>query len=47
MRSADTAMYEGKHTGIIPQAGPGHAPTPSVNGRRSGRPVTALRGRSA
>jgi diguanylate cyclase (GGDEF)-like protein len=43
MRAADTAMYEGKHTGIIVQAQPGHAQTPSVNGRREGRPGTAAR----
>lgn len=47
MRAADTAMYEGKHTGLVVQAGPVHADTPSVNGRRSGRPGTAVRGRPA
>ncbi|MFD5065484.1 GGDEF domain-containing protein [Streptomyces sp. NPDC058394] len=43
MRAADTAMYEGKHSGIIVQARPGHAQAPSVNGRREGRPGTAAR----
>ncbi|MFF3061449.1 hypothetical protein [Streptomyces sp. NPDC057909] len=43
MRAADTAMYEGKHSGIIVQAHPGHAQAPSVNGRREGRPGTAAR----
>lgn len=41
MRAADTAMYEGKHTGIIVQARPDHAQAPSINGRRQGRPGTA------
>ncbi|HWU10546.1 MAG TPA: GGDEF domain-containing protein [Streptomyces sp.] len=41
MRAADTAMYQGKHTGAIIQARPDHAQTPSVNGRREGRPGTA------
>ncbi|MGW3638588.1 GGDEF domain-containing protein [Streptomyces sp. NPDC005143] len=43
MRAADTVMYEGKHSGIILQAQPGHAQAPSVNGRREGRPGTATR----
>ncbi|MET8130054.1 GGDEF domain-containing protein [Streptomyces sp. NPDC005065] len=43
MRAADAAMYEGKHSGIIVQAQPGHAQAPSVNGRREGRPGTAAR----
>jgi diguanylate cyclase (GGDEF)-like protein len=43
MRAADAAMYEGKHTGRIVQARPEHAATPSVNGRRQGRPGTAAR----
>ncbi|MCX4451675.1 GGDEF domain-containing protein [Streptomyces sp. NBC_01789] len=47
MRAADAAMYEGKHTGRIVHARPDHAAAPSVNGRRSGRPGTALRGRAA
>ncbi|GGZ18328.1 GGDEF domain-containing protein [Streptomyces nitrosporeus] len=47
MRAADAAMYEGKHTGTIIQARPDHARVPSVNGRRLGRPGTAVRGRAA
>ncbi|MFI6125361.1 GGDEF domain-containing protein [Streptomyces sp. NPDC051064] len=43
MRAADAAMYEGKHTGTIVQAHRGHAQTPSINGRRQGRPGTAAR----
>ncbi|MDQ0840574.1 hypothetical protein [Streptomyces sp. V1I6] len=41
MRAADTAMYEGKHTGRIVHARPDHAHTPTINGRRQGRPSTA------
>lgn len=47
MRAADAAMYEGKHTGGVVQARPDHARVPSVNGRRLGRPGTAVRGRAA
>lgn len=47
MRAADAAMYEGKHTGDILRARPDHARVPSVNGRRAGRPGTAVRGRAA
>ncbi|MFE7045088.1 GGDEF domain-containing protein [Streptomyces atratus] len=47
MRAADAAMYEGKHTGDIVRARPDHARVPSVNGRRAGRPGTAVRGRAA
>jgi hypothetical protein len=37
-------MYEGKHTGhIVVHARPDHAHTPSVNGRRQGRPGTTIR----
>ncbi|MFE9912892.1 GGDEF domain-containing protein [Streptomyces clavifer] len=43
MRAADTAMYEGKHTGTVVQARPDHAQAPSINGRRQGRPGTAER----
>ncbi|MFE7332829.1 GGDEF domain-containing protein [Streptomyces sp. NPDC057565] len=43
MRAADTAMYEGKHTGHIVHARPDHAHMPSVNGRRQGRPGTTIR----
>ncbi|MER6609893.1 GGDEF domain-containing protein [Streptomyces sp. NPDC000927] len=47
MRAADAAMYQGKHTGVVVQARPDHARAPSVNGRRLGRPGTAVRGRTA
>lgn len=43
IRAADTAMYEGKHTGRIVHARPDHAHTPTINGRRQGRPGTANR----
>ncbi|MFJ3106570.1 GGDEF domain-containing protein [Streptomyces sp. NPDC086835] len=43
MRAADTAMYEGKHTGRIVHARPDHAQTSTINGRRQGRPGTATR----
>ncbi|MFE1521815.1 diguanylate cyclase domain-containing protein, partial [[Kitasatospora] papulosa] len=43
MRAADAAMYEGKHTGTVVQARPDHTRTPSINGRRQGRPGTAAR----
>ncbi|MEV5864362.1 GGDEF domain-containing protein [Streptomyces sp. NPDC052071] len=43
MRAADTAMYEGKHRGVVVQARPEHAQAPSINGRRKGRPGTAVR----
>ncbi|MGW2841825.1 GGDEF domain-containing protein [Streptomyces sp. NPDC001493] len=47
MRAADAAMYQGKHTGTVTLATAGHAAVPSVNGRRLGRPGTALPGRAA
>ncbi|MFE8979077.1 GGDEF domain-containing protein [Streptomyces cyaneofuscatus] len=47
MRAADSAMYEGKHTGNIIQARPDHTNIPAVNGRRAGRPGTAALGRAA
>jgi hypothetical protein len=37
MRAADTAMYEGKHTGVIVQAQPGHAPGRAANAARLAR----------
>ncbi|MFE7709199.1 GGDEF domain-containing protein [Streptomyces sp. NPDC057486] len=43
MRAADTAMYEGKHAGVVVHARPDHAHMPSVNGRRQGRPGTMIR----
>ncbi|MFJ2745687.1 GGDEF domain-containing protein [Streptomyces sp. NPDC087440] len=46
-RAADAAMYEGKHGGRARFATPAHAATPSVNGRRAGRPGTHQWGRAA
>ncbi|ALC32308.1 GGDEF domain-containing protein [Streptomyces sp. CFMR 7] len=46
-RAADAAMYAGKHTGRAVLAGPQHATVPSINGRRAGRPGTAVSGRAA
>ena len=40
LRAADAAMYAGKHSGRPVMAGPEHAATASVNGRRAGRPGT-------
>ncbi|MFF7365414.1 diguanylate cyclase domain-containing protein [Streptomyces sp. NPDC008125] len=47
MRAADAAMYQGKHTGVVVVATADHAAVPSVNGRRKGRPGTAVPGRAA
>ncbi|MFD5065544.1 GGDEF domain-containing protein, partial [Streptomyces sp. NPDC058394] len=47
MRAADTAMYEGKHTGIPVVAGPEQANGASINGRRAGRPGTHTAARAA
>ncbi|WP_445520951.1 GGDEF domain-containing protein [Streptomyces sp. NEAU-174] len=46
-RTADAALYEGKHSGRAHLATKKHATAPSVNGRRSGRPGTHLWGRAA
>jgi predicted signal transduction protein with EAL and GGDEF domain len=46
-RAADTALYDGKHSGRAVLATAAHAATPSVNGRREGRPGTAMWGRAA
>lgn len=46
-RAADTALYDGKHSGKAMLATAAHAATPTVNGRRAGRPGTALWGRAA
>ncbi|MFE6818596.1 GGDEF domain-containing protein [Streptomyces sp. NPDC057675] len=46
-RAADTALYEGKHSGRARFATAAHASVPSVNGRRAGRPGTAAWGRAA
>jgi diguanylate cyclase (GGDEF)-like protein len=41
-RAADAALYDGKHTGRAVLATAAHAAVPSVNGRRAGRPGTAV-----
>lgn len=41
-RAADAALYAGKHTGRAHLATPAHTTVPSINGRRAGRPGTAL-----
>ncbi|MFE2625809.1 GGDEF domain-containing protein [Streptomyces caelestis] len=46
-RAADAALYDGKHSGQAVLATATHATTPSINGRRAGRPGTAAWGRAA
>ncbi|MFI8515417.1 diguanylate cyclase domain-containing protein [Streptomyces sp. NPDC085460] len=46
-RAADAALYDGKHSGRAVLATAVHASVPSVNGRRAGRPGTAVWGRAA
>ncbi|MDH2392976.1 GGDEF domain-containing protein [Streptomyces sp. HNM0663] len=46
-RAADAALYDGKHTGRAHLATQQHAAVPSINGRRAGRPGTAVWGRAA
>ncbi|MEV0695559.1 GGDEF domain-containing protein [Streptomyces sp. NPDC050388] len=46
-KAADAALYHGKHSGRAVLATAAHATTPSVNGRRAGRPGTAVWGRAA
>lgn len=46
-RAADSALYDGKHTGRAILATRQHATVPSINGRRAGRPGTAVWGRAA
>ncbi|MEU5397322.1 GGDEF domain-containing protein [Streptomyces tibetensis] len=46
-RAADAALYDGKHSGRAVLATPAHATVPSINGRRAGRPGTAVWGRAA
>lgn len=46
-RAADAALYDGKHTGRAVVASPAHITVPSINGRRAGRPGTAVWGRAA
>ncbi|MFF9607625.1 GGDEF domain-containing protein [Streptomyces sp. NPDC014684] len=46
-RAADAALYDGKHSGRAVVASPAHTTVPSTNGRRAGRPGTAVWGRAA
>ncbi|MFH8939642.1 GGDEF domain-containing protein [Streptomyces griseosporeus] len=46
-RAADAALYDGKHSGRAVVASPAHITVPSINGRRAGRPGTAVWGRAA
>lgn len=46
-RAADAALYAGKHTGRAVLAAAAHTTVPSINGRRAGRPGTAMWGRAA
>ncbi|MEV7020306.1 GGDEF domain-containing protein [Streptomyces sp. NPDC093991] len=46
-RAADAALYDGKHSGRAVVASPAHTTVPSINGRRAGRPGTAVWGRAA
>ncbi|MFF0170710.1 GGDEF domain-containing protein [Streptomyces prasinus] len=46
-RTADAALYDGKHSGRAIVATAAHVAVPSVNGRRAGRPGTAVWGRAA
>ncbi|SCE40443.1 GGDEF domain-containing protein [Streptomyces sp. OspMP-M43] len=46
-RAADAALYDGKHSGRAVLATAEQAAVPSINGRRAGRPGTAVWGRAA
>ncbi|MEU1010957.1 GGDEF domain-containing protein [Streptomyces sp. NPDC005890] len=46
-RAADAALYDKKHSGRAVVASPAHTTVPSTNGRRAGRPGTAVWGRAA
>ncbi|MFH9090479.1 GGDEF domain-containing protein [Streptomyces sp. NPDC017673] len=46
-RAADAALYDGKHSGRAVLATAAHVTVPSINGRRAGRPGTAVWGRAA
>ncbi|OLO25516.1 GGDEF domain-containing protein [Streptomyces sp. MNU77] len=46
-RAADAALYDGKHSGRSVVATTTHATTPSINGRRAGRPGTTVWERAA
>ncbi|MFD8026595.1 diguanylate cyclase domain-containing protein [Streptomyces lavendulae] len=45
--AADAALYDGKHSGRAHLATAAHTTLPSINGRRAGRPGTAVWGRAA
>jgi predicted signal transduction protein with EAL and GGDEF domain len=44
---ADAALYDGKHSGRAVLATQEHVTVPSINGRRAGRPGTAVWRRAA
>ncbi|MFD9572624.1 GGDEF domain-containing protein [Streptomyces sp. NPDC059982] len=46
-RAADAALYDGKHSGRAVLATAQHVTVASINGRRAGRPGTAVWGRAA
>lgn len=46
-RAADAALYDGKHSGRAVLAAAQHVTVPSINGRRAGRPGTAVWGRAS
>jgi diguanylate cyclase (GGDEF)-like protein len=46
-RAADSALYDGKHSGRAVLATAQQAKVPSINGRRAGRPGTTVWGRAA
>ncbi|WP_331727051.1 GGDEF domain-containing protein (plasmid) [Streptomyces sp. NBC_01213] len=46
-RAADAALYDGKHSGRAVLATAQHLTVASINGRRAGRPGTAVWGRAA
>ncbi|MFC8247565.1 GGDEF domain-containing protein [Streptomyces chartreusis] len=46
-RAADAALYDGKHSGRAHLTTAAHTTPPSINGRRAGRPGTAVWGRAA
>jgi diguanylate cyclase (GGDEF)-like protein len=46
-RAADAALYDGKHSGRAVLATKEHVTVASINGRRAGRPGTAVWGRAA
>ncbi|MEU5583016.1 GGDEF domain-containing protein [Streptomyces huasconensis] len=46
-RAADAALYDGKHSGRAVLATAQHVSVASINGRRAGRPGTAVWGRAA